>query len=59
MLIKEINDSSEPYKDHYGRITYFYIELAGHPLPIYQPGSIMFESAIVEDCDISVDHGGS
>ena len=58
-LIWEIEDDDEPLIDHYGRVTYFYIMIGGQKLPVYQPGSVMFESAILADSDLSVVHGGS
>lgn len=54
VLIKEISDNKEPYSDHYGRVTYFYIMLGSDILPIYQPGSVMFETAVKEDSEIAI-----
>jgi hypothetical protein len=45
--------------DSFGRATYFFIMLGNQYLPIYQPGSVMFETAVNPDSDISVVHGGS
>lgn len=33
--------------------------LANQELPVYQPGTVMFETAVKSDSDISVVHGGS
>lgn len=51
LLIKECK---EPYIDSFGRVTFFYIELASERLPIYQPGAVMFETAVKGDSEISV-----
>ncbi len=53
-FIQEINDSDEPYYDTFGRATYFTTSIGGKKLPIYQPGSIMWETAVQRDCDIAV-----
>jgi hypothetical protein len=53
-LIREIDNDDEPLVDHYGRVTYFYFMLGGNQLPVYQPGSIMFESAVRNDSELSV-----
>ena len=45
-LIKEVADIDHPVVDSYGRVTQFYVMLGDQVLPIYQPGSIMFESAV-------------
>ena len=57
-LIVEIPEEKEPYTDDHGRVTYFYIILGGIPIPVYQPGTIMFESAIKSDSNLVVEHGG-
>lgn len=55
----EIDDEDEPIKDDYGRVTYFYVTLGGIKIPLYQPGTIMFESAVEPDSELSVvAHGG-
>ena len=55
VMVKEISDNKEPYCDHYGRVTYFYIMLgATEILPIYQPGSVMFETAVKRDSEIAI-----
>ena len=51
-LIKNIdlNDPCvEPICDDYGRVTFFYISLGDQNLPIYQPGTVMFESSVQKD----------
>jgi len=58
-LIKEIKEPCDPIVDSFGRVTFFYIMLGDQQLPIYQPGSIMFETAVNGESDISVVHGGS
>ena len=45
--------------DPYGRVTYFYVMLGDTLLPIYQPGSVMFETAIQKESELSVVAGGS
>jgi hypothetical protein len=57
--ITELDDNAEPYIDDYGRVTYFVTHLGGQTLPIYQTGSIMFETAVQANCEASVVHGGS
>jgi hypothetical protein len=47
-----------PYVDRYGRVTYYYAELAGRKIWLYQPGTIMFESGVKEG-DLKVCSGGS
>ena len=54
VMIKEISDNKEPYCDHYGRVTYFYMMLGTEILPVYQPGSVMFETAVKEESDIAI-----
>ena len=58
-LIWEIEDDDEPLTDHYGRVTYFYIMIGGEKLPVYQPGSVMFESGVKSDSGLNVVAGGS
>ena len=53
-LIYEIQDNKEPYVDHYGRISYFYIVLGTKILPVYQPGTVMFETAVKVESDIAI-----
>ena len=47
-LISQKDEQEEPFIDSYGRITFFTCTLASLELPIYQPGTIMFESATNE-----------
>lgn len=55
VMVKEISDNKEPYCDHYGRVTYFYIMIgANEILPIYQPGSVMFETGVKKDSEIAI-----
>ena len=56
--IKEFEEDEKPYTDRYGRTSYFYVMLGQHVLPIYQPGTVMFDSG-VEDGPNAVEHGGS
>ena len=55
--IKEIPEGEYPYIDRYGRVTYFYAQLADKRVLIYQPGTIMFESG-VRDGVLGVHSGG-
>jgi hypothetical protein len=48
-----------PFVDVFGRVTFLYIVIGGIQFPIYQPGGIMFETAVVSDSKSSVVHGGS
>ena len=52
--VEEIDDSEEPYYDALGRATYFTAQVGGQTLPIYQTGSMMFETAVLEDSDIAI-----
>ena len=45
-------------EDRFGRCTYFHVDINGTKLPVYQPGSVMFDSA-VKDGPMAVHHGGS
>lgn len=61
-MIKQIDvqdPAQEPLVDDYGRVTFFYVELGDQKLPIYQPGSVMFESSVKPDTDSAVVAGGS
>ena len=53
-LIKEISEPNDPLTDHYGRVTFFNVVLGGELIPVYQPGTIMFESAVREDSEIVI-----
>jgi hypothetical protein len=48
-----------PFIDVFGRVTYLYIVLGGIQFPIYQPGSVMFETGVNANTESSVVHGGS
>jgi hypothetical protein len=56
--VKEIGESKEPYVDSYGRVTFFYVLIGGQIVPLYQPGTIMFETAVNESCDIAIFNNG-
>lgn len=43
-MIVEIPEEDPPFSDSYGRCTFFVIKLAQHSLPVYQPGTVAFES---------------
>ena len=45
--------------DHYGRVTYFYACLGDRAFPVYQPGTIMFESGVVSNFDLAIVAHGS
>ena len=45
--------------DTRGRFTHFYAKLGDKEIPIYQPGTIMFENAVLENSQLAVHHGGS
>jgi hypothetical protein len=45
-LIKETKDGDEPYVDSFGRVTFFYIFIGNTVFPIYQPGTVMLETAV-------------
>ena len=53
-----IKEAEEPLEDRFGRCTFFYVDIGGTKLPIYQPGTVMFDSA-VKDGKMAVHHGGS
>lgn len=54
-----IKESEIALVDRYGRSTYFYCKLGNQVIPIYQPGTIMFESAVKGDSKLNVTAGGS
>ena len=45
--------------DNYGRVTYYFAKLGNKKIPVYQPGTIMFECGVVEDSDLCVEAHGS
>ena len=49
-----IKESEIALIDRYGRATYFYCKLGNQIIPIYQPGTIMFESAVKEESKLNV-----
>lgn len=57
-LIQE-RPQDQPFVDAFGRVTYLYVVLYGIQFPIYQPGSVMFETAILSETESSVVAGGS
>ena len=46
--------SREFLVDEYGRVTCFYVRLGNRRFPVYQPGTIMFESSVQETGDLCV-----
>jgi len=48
-----------PIVDSYGRVTYFFAKLGLKKIPIYQPGSIMFECGVMKEGDLAVEAHGS
>ena len=59
--IKSINTrkGEKPIVDNYGRVTYYYAQLGDKKVPVYQPGTIMFECGVVADSDLAVEAHGS
>lgn len=41
-------------QDTYGRITYFYVQLGSKKLPVYQPSTVMFHAAVIDDGDLAI-----
>ena len=37
----------KPIVDSYGRVTYYYARLGDKKIPVYQPGTIMFECGVI------------
>jgi hypothetical protein len=56
--IKEIAENKEPYIDSYGRVTFFYVLVGGQIVPVYQPGTIMFETAVLDKTEITIKQDG-
>lgn len=48
-----LEDQSDPIIDSYGRVTFFSVKLAGQRLPIYQPGTVMFETGVRANCQLA------
>ena len=51
--IVEIKNDDNPFTDHYGRCTYFKVLIADKQIPILQPGTVAFESAIKPGSNIA------
>ena len=47
------------FVDSYGRVTYYYVKLGDKNIPVYQPGTIMFECGVVKESDLNVTAHGS
>ena len=58
-FIHEIAKGKQPIVDSYGRATYFFAKLARKRIPIYQPGTYMFESGVVNESPLNVTAHGS
>ena len=58
-LIQQVQDQQEPIVDSFGRFTYFSIQLGDQTIPIYQPGSVMFETAVKPNSEAEVVAKGS
>ena len=48
-----------PIVDSYGRVTYYYARMGDTKIPVYQPGTIMFETGVVNDSELVVEAHGS
>jgi len=57
--IVEIEKGQDPFEDKYGRVTFFFCQLANTKVPIFQPGTVMFESAVVSTSTLTVHAKGS
>ena len=44
---------------YYGRFTEFYAKIGNKEIPVYQPGTVMFASAVKEGSDLAVVAHGS
>jgi len=51
--------AEKPLVDSYGRVTYYYAQLGDKKIPVYQPGTIMFECGVVNDGELAVEAHGS
>ena len=49
----------KPLVDSYGRVTYYYAKLGDKKIPVYQPGTIMFECGVVADSELAIEAHGS
>ena len=52
-------EGDEPFIDEFGRATFFTVKLSDCVLPVYQTGTVMFESAVKGGSTSAVYHGGS
>ena len=57
--IFEIEKGKPPIIDSWGRATYFYAKMGRKRIPIYQPGTFMFESGVVNESPLNVTAHGS
>ena len=59
--IKQVKSrmGEKPIVDSYGRVTYYYACLGDKKIPVYQPGTIMFECGVVTDSDLAIEAHGS
>ena len=57
--IFEIEKGKQPIVDSYGRATFFYSKIGRKRIPIYQPGTFMFESGVVNESPLMVHAHGS
>ena len=48
-----------PIVDSYGRVTYFFAKLGPSKIPVYQPGTIMFECGVIPNGSLAVEAHGS
>ena len=46
-------------EDSYGRVTYFYARLGNKKIPVYQPGTIMFECGVIDESELAVEAHGA
>ena len=60
-IVRQVNPrkGQRPLVDTYGRVTYYYIRLGDKNVPVYQPGTIMFECGVVSDSELCVEAHGS
>ena len=57
--VKRVEGEEKPHVDKLGRETNYYIMIDDKRIWLYQPGTVMFESAVKEGGDLAVNHGGS
>ena len=59
--INQVNTrkGEKPIVDSYGRVTYYYARLGDKKIPVYQPGTIMFECGVISDSSLKVEAHGS